>query len=247
MLEKADANDPASIQQSRALQDHVAAQAKDDSGPWSSKLHVIGDPSVTLEGLDRAFALAKKAGHKVVVVDHIDQVGNDRDEFTGRVKSGMDAIREVNDGVLALSRLHKIAAVCTSQTNIGAHGDGLRALARYKPLGLRDVMYSSFKIKNATQIIGLYRPLLPGLSAEDFRLADERTIDPKDALAPGRMGVNMMKLRKHGEREGDKVELGYSRGQLRDLLPSELDSDREKRNRGPLLSHTSTPPRRKAE
>ena len=200
-------------------------------------LHVIDDETVTTENLGQAFAIAKAHGHQILVIDHIDQVGDEADPLTGRKARGLEAVEKINNAVLQYARAYKMVAICMSQANMSVQGDGTNPLLRFRKLELKHVMYHSYKIKNAAQIIGVFRPLSLGVTRHDFALAREGTIDPMEVLAPDRMGLNMMKLRHRGRNEQKTIDLAYVNGRIRDLTVHELEQDKIMRMTSEALSH----------
>ncbi len=227
----------------KLVEDIMMEQASDPA--MLKLLHVVDDQQITVAGLDHAFAVAKSLGHKVVVIDHIDHVGADRDEDTGRTAGGLDAIKEVNNAVLALAKYHDIAVVAMSQANMSVQGDGTNPLLRFQKLQMKHVMYNSLKVPNATQIIGVYRPLKPGLTRHDFGLAREGAIEPMEVLAKDRIGLNMMKLRHRGKHEQMTLELAYVNGLIRELTMQEQAETAILRAGADLLAHGSLPLRNK--
>lgn len=226
------------------LEQAAAAQLTD---PLLLKhLHVIDDETVTTENLGRAFAIAKAHGHQIIVIDHIDQVGDEVDALSGRKARGLDAVEKVNNAVLQYARAYKMVAICMSQANMSVQGDGLNPLFRFRPLELKHVMYNSYKVKNAAQIIGIYRPLKPDITREDFRLAREGAIDPMEVLDGERMGLNALKLRHRGRNEQTKISLAYVNGRVRDLTATEMSEDQRARLLGDNLTHTSFVPNDKS-
>ncbi len=206
--------------------------------------HLIEDETVSVSTLGRAFAVAKSMGHQVVLIDHIDQIGPN-DEAGHKTPTGIQAIEHINNEVLRLARHYQMVAVCMSQANKSYMGDGTNSLLRFRKLELHHVMYAGYKTKNAAQIIGIFRPLMGGISRYDFALAREGAIDPVDALEPNRIGLNMMKLRFRGRNEGRETRLAYVNGRIRDLTTDEKAHDATMRLTGESISH-NTPYTRKA-
>jgi hypothetical protein len=202
-------------------------------------LDVMVPPTVTSADLDRAFASAAHRGHKLVIIDHIDQVGEEFDPEAGRKMGGLEAVRKVNDAVLEYARHYQVAVLAMSQVNASIQGEGNNPLSRFRKPELHHLMYHSFKKKNAAQVFGIFRPLAPGLSREDFILVREGVIDPLEVLAKDRMGLNLAKLRHAGEYEGKTLELHYGHGKLRDITDDESTLDNIKRQDAPRLTHTS--------
>jgi hypothetical protein len=202
-------------------------------------VHVMDNQQVTVEGLDFAFALAKQQGHKVVLIDHIDHVGTDPDSETGKSSSGLDSVRSVNNAVLALAKYHNLAVVAMSQANSSIKGDGTNVLARFRKLELHHVMYNSFKVPNASQIIGVYRPVKAGASMDDVAAVRNGTAEPMSVLATDRIGLNMMKLRHRGRNEQETLELAYVGGQIREMDRHETEQAAVLRSLTGPVSHMS--------
>ena len=199
----------------------MAPQHKDDDQTWLQLCHVTDDEVVTLSALDKAFAVAKAMGHKIVIIDHGDLVEAEAHPLTGRMPSGLDAVREVNNAIMQLAKYHRLAAIVMCQANGSYLGDGSNPLMRYRPLSLKHLMYNSFKIPNATQIWGLYRPLSVSLDSHDAGLARASIIEARTLLKPHRMGVQSLKLRHRGQNEGESTEFVYANGRVRDLSNDE--------------------------
>lgn len=221
----------------KLVEDIMMEQAADPA--MMKLLHVLDDQQVTVDGLDNAFTVAKASGHKVVVIDHIDHVGAERDELTGRTASGLEAIKEVNNAVLALAKYHDVAVVAMSQANMTVQGDGTNPLLRFQKLQMKHVMYNSLKVPNASQIIGVYRPLKPGLTRHEFALARDGAIEPMDVLARDRIGLNMMKLRHRGKHEQMTLEMAYVNGTIRELTMQEQAEAAVLRSGSEPLAHGS--------
>jgi hypothetical protein len=94
-------------------------------------------------------------------------------------------------------------------------------LAKFGPPMQHHLMFPTAKIKNATGIIGLFRPIRKRkateddkLYAESLRAARSGEADATDALEPGVMGVTAMKLRNYGQHDGRKILLGVEQGRV---------------------------------
>ena len=238
IFDEADRGNVDALQTLGHLERVVAVQATDDA--WVERLAIVDDPEITMGAVHKAFALAQMRRHEVVLIDHIDHLGAERDEVSGRVSQGVEAAKQVNDALLELAKHYNVAVVAMSQlnANMTAHDRG-NPLLRYAPPQLHDMLYSTMKVMIATQIFGLYRPLKPGLTPHDFRLAREGSIEPQEVLAPQRVGLRALKLRKRGHREGESVELAYVLGTLRDLTDDEKAQDVVRRSMQQPLSHRS--------
>lgn len=238
VFDKADRGNVDALQTLQHVERVAAVQATDDA--WKERLWVMNDPDVTMDAVHKAFANAQYRRHDVVLIDHIDHIGADRDEVTGRLSQGVEAAKQITDALLKLAKHYNVAVVAMSQLNAQQtkHDMG-NPLLRYAPPQLHDILYSTMKVMVATQILGLFRPLKAGVSPHDFRLAREGAIDPKEVLGAQRFGLKALKLRKRGDRENESVELAYSLGTLRDLTPDEKAHDVLLRSMSTPLSHRS--------
>lgn len=201
-------------------------------------LFVTDYERVSVDTLDMACAVAVSLGHKVVIVDHIDHVGADTDAM-GRTKSGMEAVKEVNDAVLRLAKAHGLTIICMSQANMSVQGDGSNPLLRFRKLEMRHVMYGTLKIQNAAMMIGVFRPMRPNITRDELAMAREGAIEPMEVLAPGRMGLSCMKLRHRGRNEGREFHLHYEHGTLRELTETERAYDVMQRSLHEQFAHAT--------
>lgn len=230
--------DPSVLETIKRVENRMAMQS--DPGLMEN-LHVMDDQMVTVDVLDRAFTIAKGMGHRVVLIDHVDHVGADRDETTGRTSSGMEAVREVNNALLALAKYHDLAVIAMSQANQSIMGDGTNPLLRFRKLQQNHIMYNSFKFPNAAQIIGIYRPLRVGLTRAMLAEAQSGVTDPLSVLAENRMGLNLMKLRHRGRNEQQTLELEFHNGVLRELSRQDREHETLIRSMSDPISHQSYP------
>ena len=221
IIHRAKGGDVNAFAQVKLLEGALVAQA---DGDWLKHFHCAEDSDVTVKGLDRAMGVAKDMGHLILLVDHIDHVGSDRDEITGRKASGIEMHHEVNDAVLKLAKIHRLHVVAMSQAKMGI-GSADNRLLQYRRLSRDDIAYPSKKVHNASQILGLSRPLRYGLSGQTRKLARDGVISVQEALAPDRMDVNAIKLRHRGKNEGESIQLRFSGAQLHDLSASEVEHD----------------------
>lgn len=203
-----------------------AVQAQYDlAGPYGARLATTSDATVTIAGLDRALALARSQEHPVVLVDHIDHISDDRDPITGVQRQGVAASFAAQDALLEFAKSNRVHVVAMSQANLSMTRNEKNRLLQYRPLDRSHILFPLKKVTNASQIIGLYRPISRHITRETLNLARCGAIEPQDALAQDRMGINVMKARHRGKNEGKRIEFRFAQGQLHDLTVGEQDDD----------------------
>jgi len=200
-----------------AVRDVIKAALFDQTKkPYVEHVMVSGRRAIDLKGLEEGMKEAKAFGADVVIVDHIDHLESGD-------KGLYESSKHVNDGALRLAQDNDMLLVFTSQLNQSAtKGD---YLARYLPPKDEHVLFGALKRRNATGMIGLFRPIRSRRpdELEDEYLKSIRKIrsgekgDVAEALEPNTMGVVAMKLRNFGSREGSKVLLGVKHGRVHDL------------------------------
>jgi hypothetical protein len=194
----------------------VERLAKD--GTVRERLYLSPDRAVNERSLKAAFAHAADHGFQVVVVDHIDHVG---DEHAGASRSELDTSKRVNQAVLEAAQRCDLAGVFTSQLNASRTRGAKDKLAKYAAPVTQDLYLHTFKEHNATGILGLFRPLMPDADPDALSRARAGDRPPADVLEPQTMGVTAMKLRNYGGREGNRVYLAVEHGQARDRTADE--------------------------
>lgn len=199
----------------RAVRDVLVAELHAQTRPpYVEQVMVSGQRAINLAGLRDGMREAQAFGADVVIVDHIDHIGGDGDGTNLYAES-----KAVNDGALRLAQDHDLLVLFTSQLNQSASkGD---YLAKYLPPRTEHVAFGSLKQRNATGMIGLFRPIRtrrPDETDEDYvqalRSARAGTGNIVDMLEPNTMGVSAMKLRNYGAREGAKAYLTVSHGRV---------------------------------
>lgn len=207
--------DPSRTAERERLKEAVDAQFRDD---YQALVRIDPQRSINVKGLERGLKEAKRFGADVVIVDHIDHIegGNGSNLYTESVA--------VNNLALRLAQDNDLLLWFTSQLNMEIV-KGRDHLAKFGPPMQHHLMFPTAKIKNATGIIGLFRPLRgmhPGETAKEYaaalKAARAGEVDAPTALEPGVMGVNAMKLRNYGQNEGKKVALAFERGRVLPML-----------------------------
>lgn len=179
--------------------------------PYVDRVMVSGQRAINLRGLEAGLREAKAFGADVVIVDHIDHIeGGDGSNLYAEAKA-------VNDGALRMAQDNSMLLVFTSQLNQAAGRADY--LAKFMPPRPDHVAFGSLKERNATGMIGLFRPLRkqrPNETEDDFvktlRAARAGRGEVSDLLEPNTMGIVAMKLRNYGARVGQKSYLHVEHG-----------------------------------
>jgi hypothetical protein len=204
-------SDPSRDGEREALKAAVLAQSH---AGFSDRVRISPLRSIDVSGLEKGLKEAKAFGADVVIVDHIDHIdgGDGSNLYVESVKVNNAALRWAQDNDLLLW--------FTSQLNMEIV-KGKDHLAKFGPPMQHHLQFPTAKIKNATGIIGLFRPLRKRRPDEDeqeylrtLKAAHAGEADATDALEPGTMGVTAMKLRNYGQHDGKKILLGVERGRV---------------------------------
>jgi replicative DNA helicase len=146
--------------QREVLKSEFFAQAK---SPYVDCVMVSEQRAINLAGLQAGLREAKAFNADVVIVDHIDHIsGGDGKNLYAEAKA-------VNDGALRMAQDNDLLLLFTSQLNMSASkGD---YLTKYLPPKTEHIAFGSLKQRNATGMIGLFRPLRkqrPDESEDDY-------------------------------------------------------------------------------
>lgn len=190
------------------------ALATQTERPYVDQVMVSDLSAIDLDGLEYGFKEAKAFGADLVIVDHMDHVaggnGNDRAADSQRVCRG----------ALEMVKANGLTVLFTSQLNLDA-ARGSDRLAKYGPPRVEHLWFPGVKLQIASGIIGLHRRLRgrkAGESEEEYAalVADARKgkVPPSEVLDHHAMGVNAMKLRDYGSREGQWTYLAFERGRV---------------------------------
>lgn len=181
--------------------------------PYVDHVMVSAVRAINLAGLTEGMKQAKAFGADVVIVDHIDHLAG------GNGTNLYAEAKLVNHGAMQMAQDNDMLLVFTSQLNMTASkGD---YLAKFLPPKDEHVAFGSLKRQVCTGMIGLFRPVRqrrPDEPEDDYvrtiKAARAGTGNIADALGPNTMGVNGMKFRNYGAREGMKVYLDVHRGRV---------------------------------
>ena len=224
------------------VRDAVIAQAKE---PWSSHVVVHDAADVSVDTLRRAARVAVELEADVLIIDHVDHLETD----PAARQSLYQASVQVNREALRIAQESDLVIVAMSQANQEAlRSNGADQLAKYAPLRDNYVLNGGHKRQVASGMLGLYRPTLPapeGGTAADLTAWKELIAsarrgerEPQTALEPYVMGVNLMKSRAYGSREGKRITLSWENGRIvdRTALPYSLRAHRGASSRGQAVA-----------
>lgn len=190
-----------------------AAYKAQREAPYCDQVMVAEDGEVNVRRLEQCFAEAYAFGADLIIVDHIDHI----DGGTGHVAAQSKAVCY---RALQLAKLNDQRVLFTSQVNFDMLKGGDK-LAKYQPPMIQHLKYPTTKVEVATGIIGLSRKIRArrpdeGIKEyqETLKAASKGLIEATEVLEPGVTQVNAVKLRNYGEREGQRILLGYEHGRL---------------------------------
>lgn len=201
----------------KALHAEIMAQAKK---PYVEHVRVSSQRAINLRGLESGLMDAKAFGADVVIIDHIDHI----EPNAGASNNGYADAKAVNHAALRMAQDNGLLLVCTSQLNNAIVSNGQDHLARYQAPREHHVLMGGKKREVATGMIGLFRPIRAKAmneSPEDYasalKAARSGMAEPHTVLEPHVVGVNAMKLRNYGQKEGQRVTLAFENGRVTDL------------------------------
>lgn len=201
----------------------AALRALPNDSQVMDNLYVGSERAITARKLAAAAAHARMLGMQVLIVDHVDHVGDD-DE-----RSGNNAIAEskrVLHTALDAALKYDLQVLLTSQLN--SSGSRVDRLARFAPPQLEHLLLHTYKVQVAEQIWAGYRPLDPRATPGDLTDARNGRMESWRVLWPGRSGFVNLKMRHDpgtGVHEGGRVILAYDNGVLRERTGTEEAQD----------------------
>lgn len=194
-----------------AIKAALSAQVK---SPFVDRVMVSEQPAINVRGLENGLKEAKAFGADVVVVDHIDHIAG------GEGSNLFAESKAVNDAALRMAQDNDLLLLFTSQLNLQVSRTPDH-LSKYQPPRVHDVFLPSIKLQNATGMVGLFRKIrerreneLPDEYHEQLKRARKGEIAPTEVLDRTVMGVNAMKLRHYGARDGERIFLGFEHGRV---------------------------------
>jgi hypothetical protein len=198
---------------------------RQNKAPYVEQVMVDEQRAINLRGMEKGLQKAKAFGADIVIVDHIDHV----EPTSGVSNNGYADATAVNQGVLRMAQDNGLLLVCTSQLNNSIVANGQDHLARYQPPRENHVLMGGKKREVCTGMIGLYRPVRapkPNESPDEYKdaigQARRGAVEAHTALEPHVMGVNAMKLRNYGHREGQRIVLAFENGRVADIPEKDL-------------------------
>jgi KaiC/GvpD/RAD55 family RecA-like ATPase len=200
--------------------------------PFCSQVIVHDSCDVSVDTLRRAAWTAEEAEADILVIDHVDHLEADRSSQSRLYETSV----AVNRAALRIAQDSDLVIIAMSQANQEALRGTQDQLAKYAPLRDNCVLNGGTKRQIASGMLGLYRPQLSapegGTQAdvdawkEIIAAARRGDREPQTALEPCTMGVNLMKSRSYGGREGKRIMLAWQSGRIvdREVLPYILRS-----------------------
>jgi hypothetical protein len=221
LMERAQAGDPEAVRMRERLREAYQRVAG-DPGPLE---HLVIEPAGMLSAAQfkRACRVAVKMRADVVVVDHVDHIGQTADDSRNEIAIS----REVQHTAHQIARDAGVPFVLASQLNSSRTGGD--PLAHYRPPRPDWLWNKGVKEQVATNILGLYRPMRTDLTDEQRRNASRGVLPAAEVAARNQMGVASMKLRYGGAMKDSAALLHYERGRITDLAPGDrldVDADR---------------------
>jgi hypothetical protein len=211
--ERAQRGDPDAVRQRERLREAYQRVAR-DPGPIE---HLVIEPAGMLSAAQfkRACKVAVKMGADVIVVDHVDHIGQTADDTRNEIAIS----RDVQHTAHQIARDAGVPFVLASQLNSSRTGGD--PLAHYRPPRPDWLWNKGVKEQVATNILGLYRPMRADLTDDQRRNASRGILPASDVAARNQMGVASMKLRYGGAMKDSAAILQYERGAIRDLPPAD--------------------------
>lgn len=204
-----------SMSNGEALRESVKAQIESQFDDLGQLLRVSNEESINNVRLQQAFEEAHTWGADMVLVDHIDEIDpeNASDLYAESVKT-------VKLGA-KLARRTEMKAFFTSQLN-GLTAVGNK-LSKYQPPQAQHFYMGGHKIHVALNVLGLFRPIrarrvdeTPDAYRKALAAAKSGEMEPQSALMQGKMGINLVKSKYYGEREGRRVIVSVRHGKVYD-------------------------------
>jgi replicative DNA helicase len=158
----------------------------------TSRLRFVPDKFITLARVEMAARDCADAGHTLLIVDHIDRIETDGDDYA--------AMRVLVRRMKELARDYDIVIIAASQSNRkGREGD---RLAVYRPPRLETMRGGGVKEEEADVVLGLFRPIAERpatMTAKEWtaRLSSVRKgeVPASEIVSSDRMGVCLLKHR----------------------------------------------------
>jgi hypothetical protein len=192
---------------------------------WMERFCVEPVDTLSPQSFQRAIRAARALESDIIVVDHVDHVEGEADDYSPEIKLS----NQLQTLALKASKDLGIPVVLASQLNSSRTGGD--RLAHYRP-PMADWMFNKGKKEQVgAQILGLYRPLDPNADEELVRRVRSGSAEPWRIALPHRMGISGMKMRFGGANKERTLHLEYRDGLLSDL-PDDAQRDLEAQQHG---------------
>lgn len=169
-----------------------------------SQIYFSPEKFVNESRLHDAVAHAKELKSDVLIIDHVDHLEGRGNLYNASV--------QVMRSLLSFAQDYGIKVLAATQFN----NEMIRGnrLGMYMPPSPLAVYQGSHKRQIASGMMGLYRPLKPGITADEMKKFQRGLLDPQHVVEPNAMAVSVMKHRLFGNREGKRVLLGVVKGRV---------------------------------
>jgi KaiC/GvpD/RAD55 family RecA-like ATPase len=207
----------------KRLQMRAAYKLQSDPSHWYSRLRFTGYETVGPKQVKEMMEQAADWKADAVIIDHCDHIEGEatKNEFSVSVAT--------NKLLLTLAKRHDLKVIITSQTNqTGKSNDRWRD---HRPLRDEHVRFGDIKKQVATTMVGLIRPVKPGLTKAEKEAVEWGDKGMNEALWPGVNMAHLMASRTYGSRIGQRAYLGWDRGRIVDPPPS-VQSEIQARQHG---------------
>ena len=168
--------------------------------------YFAGDRRIDGPRLKKWTAWAVDRGAEYLILDHVDRVKHG---------DGHNPFHEMSETMRLAKELavhFGIAMLVASQ--VGRPGDALEA---FMPPALHNARGGGTKEEEADTVLGIYRPLKPGVTDKDLKRVRQGLAGADAVVEPNTMGVRVLKHRLDGAALGSAVKLAVHHGRISDL------------------------------
>ncbi len=170
------------------------------------RAHFAAARRIDKQGLKAWTTWAVDHGCEFVVIDHVDRMKHGE---------GRNAFQELSETIQLAKELaveHRIVMLVATQ--VGRPAD---ALEQFMPPALHNLRGAGTKEEEADTVLGIYRPLRPGVTDQDLKAVRQGLRDRDTVTEQGTMGVQLLKHRLDGPVAGKMVKLRVEHGRVMDL------------------------------
>lgn len=204
------------------LREKIKAElTKQRTDPAYRTVRFAPHPEMNVPAMIDALTEAHEWGADLVVIDHIDHVGGGDSENLYAESRGVHRVLK------AMVEKFGLRTMIASQLN--NTGMGADPLLNHRPVRDERVFMGGHKRQLADLMLGFYRPLRDDLTKQERARFHEDKLT-KDTLIES--GVNILQCMKHrldGKREGQRVRLGFAKGEILNS-PAEVHRHQEADN-----------------